>query len=59
MYEDFCVEMDRRLVELHCRRKERRGGNCGRAVTTVDKRLSQRVWLCTKEEGWNGTQVSK
>ena len=46
-------------MELHCRRKERRGGNCGRAVTTVDKRLSQRVWLCTKEEGWNGTQVSK
>ena len=25
----------------------------------MDKRLSQRVWLCTKEEGWNGTQVSK
>ena len=46
-------------MELHCRRKERRGSNCGRAVTTVDKSLSQRVWLCTKEEGWDGAQVSE
>ena len=46
-------------MELHCRRKERRGSNCGRAVTAVDKSLSQRVWLCTKEEGWNSAQVSE
>ena len=46
-------------MELHCRRKERGGSNCRRAVTTVDKSLSQRVRLCTKEEGWDGAQVSE
>ena len=46
-------------MELHCRRKERGGGICRRAVTTVDKSLSQRIRLRAKEEGWDSAQVSE
>ena len=46
-------------MELHCRRKKRGGGNCRRAVTTVDKSLSERIGLRSKEEGWDGAQVSE
>ena len=48
-----------RLVELHCGRKKRGGGNCRRAVTAVDKSLSESIGLSPKEEGWNGAQVSE